>query len=120
MNRLDQLDHPTRQPVGPMEMSRPGELVHLDVKKLGRIPKGGGWRVHGRPAIHGRQSKKKTPTGYAFVHSAVDAHSRLAYSEVLADEQARTAVDFWHRAVAFFADHDIGVERVLTDNGSCY
>jgi transposase InsO family protein len=120
LNRLDQLDRPTRQPVRRMEMSRPGELVHLDVKKLGRIPRGGGWRAHGRAARYHGQAAKRQAIGYAFVHSAVDAYSRLAYSEVLADEQARTAAAFWHRAVAFFAAHDIGVERVLTDNGSCY
>ncbi len=120
MNRLDQLDRPTRQPVRRMEMARPGELVHVDVKKLGRIPKGGGWRVHGRTARPSTYRTRKARIGYAFVHSAVDAHSRLAYSEVLADEQARTAAAFWCRAVAFFAAHDMVVERVLTDNGSCY
>jgi len=120
MNRLDQLERATRQPVRRMEMSRPGELVHLDVKKLGRIPTGGGWRVHGRVARPSTYRTRKARIGYAFVHSAVDAHSRLAYSEVLTDEQARTAAAFWCRAVVFFAAHDIAVERVLTDNGSCY
>ena len=120
LNRLDQLDRPTRAPIRRMEMSRPGELVHVDIKKLGRIPKGGGWRVHGRAATAGRQSKKKRPIGYAFVHSAVDAYSRIAYSEVLNDEQGATAAAFWRRANAFFASLGIVVERILTDNGSCY
>jgi transposase InsO family protein len=119
LNRLDHLDRVTRAPVRRMEMSRPGELIHVDVKKLGRIPRGGGWRLHGR-AHRGGQSKKRVPIGYAFVHSAVDGYSRLAYSEVLADEQATTAAGFWARAVSYFSSHDITVERVLTDNGSCY
>lgn len=118
LNRLDHLDRATRAPIRRMEMDRPGELVHVDVKKLGRIPKGGGWRVRGRgyPGGHAR----KRQVGYAFVHSAVDAHSRLAYSEVLADEQGATAAAFWLRAAAYFAGMGIVVERVLTDNGSCY
>ena len=120
LNRLDHLDRLTRVPIRRMSADRPGELVHVDIKKLGRIPKGGGWRVHGRAAVHGRQSKKKTPIGYAYVHSAVDAYTRLAYSEVLSDEQALTAAAFWGRASAFFAGHGIAVERVITDNGSCY
>ena len=121
LNRLDCLDRSTRAPIRRMEMSRPGELVHVDTKKLGRIPQGGGWRVHGRSRRTLRPGRAGRPhLGYAFVHSAVDAYSRLAYSEVLADEQAATAAAFWARAVAFFASHGVGVERVLTDNGSCY
>ena len=120
LNRLDCLDRPTRTPIRRMEMSRPGELVHIDVKKLGRIPKGGGWRVHGRAARpHDGHAKRERP-GYAYVHSAVDAYSRLAYSEVLADEKAATAAGFWGRAAAHFSRIGITVERVLTDNGSCY
>ncbi len=79
-----------------------------------------GWRVHGRAAVAGTQSKKKRPIGYCFVHSAVDDHSRLAYSEIHDDEQGLTAAGFWGRARSFFADHGIGVRAVLTDNGSCY
>jgi transposase InsO family protein len=118
LSRLDQLDRPTREPIRRMEMARPGELVHVDIKKLGRIPKGGGWRAHGR-----RQRPnniRANRVGYAFVHSAVDAYSRIAYSEVLADEQGGTAAGFWLRAVAFYAALGITVERVLTDNGACY
>ena len=120
LNRLDHLDRPTRTPIRRIEMSRPGELVHVDIKKLGRIPKGGGWRVHGRVARPMTYQRRKAAIGYAFVHSAVDGYSRLAYSEVLNNEQASTAAGFWTRAQAFFATHGITVERVLTDNGPCY
>jgi transposase InsO family protein len=121
LNRLDDLDRATRVPIRRIEMSRPGELVHLDVKKLGRIPKGGGWRVHGLKRKSLKNGKAGRPKlGYAFIHSAVDGYSRLAYSEVHADEQAETAIGFWQRARDFFAAHGIAVERVLTDNGSCY
>src|SRR4051812_33157181 len=120
LNRLDRLDRPTRTPIRRIEMTRPGELVHIDIKKLGRIPKGGGWRVHGRTARPNTHARRKARIGYAFVHSAIDGYSRLAYSEVLPNEQAVTAIGFWERAHAFFAAHDITVERVLTDNGSCY
>jgi len=117
VSRLSDLDRTTREPIRRFEMSRPGELVHVDIKKLGRIPKGGGWRAHGRSREHhgGRDR-----LGYAYVHSAVDGYSRLAYSEVLNDELGLTAADFWRRARRFFADNGITVNRVLTDNGSCY
>jgi hypothetical protein len=84
-------------------------------------PDGGGWRAVGR-AAGGRNSRASAPSarGYGYIHSAVDDHSRLAYSEILPDEQATTAVAFWQRAQAFFAGHGITVRRVLTDNGSCY
>jgi transposase InsO family protein len=118
LNRLDHLDRPTREPIRRMVMTRPGELVHLDVKKVGRIPRGGGWRAHGRAVAGGQHHRTKV--GYAFVHSAIDGYSRLAYSEVLANEQGGTAAGFWERAQAFFAGTGIEVERVLTDNGSCY
>ncbi|MCX4805860.1 IS481 family transposase [Streptomyces sp. NBC_01214] len=127
LNRLAWLDRPTGEPVRRYERTRPGELVHVDIKKLGNIPDGGGWRVVGRSAgDRNRQAttgqrKSNTPViGYSYVHSAVDDHSRLAYSEVLTDERKETAIGFWERANAFFADHAITVERVLTDNGSCY
>jgi transposase InsO family protein len=118
LNRLDHLDRATRQPIRRMTTARPGELVHVDIKKLGRIPRGGRWRVNGRAAERGRWHRTKV--GYAFVHSAVDAHTRLAYSEVLGDELGVTAAEFWHRAAAFFSAFGIVVERVITDNGSCY
>ena len=118
INRLDHLDRVTRAPIRRIEMARSGELVHIDIKKLGRIPKGGDWRVNGRVAERGRWHRTKV--GYAFVHTAIDGYSRLAYSEVLNDELGATAAAFWLRAADFFAAHDIRVERVLTDNGSCY
>jgi len=96
----------------------PGDLVHVDIKKLGRIPDGGGHRKLGR--VVGNRNNKKRGRGYAYVHHAVDDHSRLAYSEILDDESKETAAAFWGRARAFFADHGITVKRVLTDNGSCY
>jgi transposase InsO family protein len=96
---------------------RPGELVHVDVKKLGRIPPGGGWRAHGRGnVVH----HSKTRVGYDYIHSAIDAHSRLAYSEVLTNERGETCAEFWDRADRFFAEHGITVEAVLTDNARNY
>jgi transposase InsO family protein len=116
MSRLAWMDRPSGRVVRRYEHSRPGDLVHVDVKKLGKVPPGGGWRVHGRAARPARHRK----IGYCFVHSAVDDHSRLAYSEIHDDEQGLTAAGFWRRALTFFADHGIAVRAVLTDNGSCY
>ena len=98
------------------EHPEPGDLIHVDIKKLGRIPDGGGHRKLGRQA--GRRNR--AGMGYAYLHHAVDDHSRLAYSEILSDERKETASDFWNRANMFFGDHGIVVKRVLTDNGSCY
>jgi len=100
------------------ERDRPGELIHVDVKKIGRIPDGGGWRARGRATTYAR---KKTRLGYDYVHSAVDDHSRLAYSEILRDEQGSTTAGFLTRAAAFFADHGITrIEAVMTDNHWSY
>ncbi|CAQ02014.1 IS481 family transposase [Clavibacter sepedonicus] len=107
-----------RSPARRYEHSSPGDLVHVDIKKLGRIPDGGGHRVLGRAA--GRRNTPRTGRGYAFLHHAVDDHSRLAYSEILTDERKETAAAFWARANAFFTTAGITVIRVLTDNGSCY
>jgi transposase InsO family protein len=115
--RLADLDRPSRTVVR-YERERPGELVHVDVKKQGRVPPGGGWRVHGRDVRRGGRVKRGL--GYDFIHAAVDDRSRLAYAEILADERKETASAFITRAVGFFADRGIQVERVLTDNGSCY
>jgi transposase InsO family protein len=87
-----------------------------DVKKLGRIPPGGGWRIHGRR----RRPSLRRGLGYAFLHTALDDHSRLAYSELLTDEGKDTAAAFWRRAHAYFTACGITVRRVLTDNGNCY
>ncbi|WP_435748255.1 IS481 family transposase [Nocardioides sp. SYSU DS0663] len=98
------------------EREKPGELVHMDVKKLGKIPDGGGWRAHGRSEkVRGRG------IGYDYVHSLVDDHSRLAYSEILPDEKGKTCAEFLTRAAAYFAEHGITrIERVITDNHLSY
>lgn len=102
------------------ERDRPGELVHMDVKKLGRIPDGGGWRAHGRH-MGSTAAKKKTRIGYDYVHSIVDDHSRLAYSEILLDEKGATTAGFLARAADFFADCGISsIEAVMTDNHWSY
>jgi transposase InsO family protein len=117
LNRLAHLDRPTGQVIRRYERARPGELVHVDVKKLGRIPDGGGHKVLGRQAGRARRSSM----GFDYIHSAVDDHSRLAYSEVHADEKAATCAEFLRRAAAFFAGHGITrIERVLTDNAWPY
>lgn len=102
------------------ERARPGELVHMDVKKLGRIPAGGGWRALGR-AAGSTNRDRSTRVGFDYVHSAVDDHSRLAYSEVLPDEKGPTCAGFLTRAAAYFAAHGIDrIERVMTDNAWAY
>jgi transposase InsO family protein len=108
------------------ERDRPGELLHVDVKKLGRIQGGAGKRVRGgthshyQPTLTDRAGKRRNTVGWEFVHVAVDDATRLAYVEVLDDEKATTAIAFLQRALAFYRRHGITVERVLTDNGSAY
>ncbi|MEV3927288.1 IS481 family transposase [Actinomadura coerulea] len=117
LQRLAWLDRPTGQVIRRYERDRPGELVHVDVKKLGRIPDGGGWRVLGRAACPDR----RRTTGFDCIHSAVDDHTRIAYSEIHPDEKAATCAAFLRRAAAFF--HELGItriERVLTDNAWAY
>jgi len=127
--RLAHLDRATGRPIRRYERAQPGELVHVDVKKLGVIPDGGGWRSRGRR--QGKRNRTATPghttdrfggarLGYTYLHTALDDHSRLAYTEILADESGQTAVAFWTRAQAWFATCGITVARVITDNGSCY
>ena len=101
------------------ERERPGELVHMDVKKLGRIPDGGGWRAHGRE-MGTTSARMKTKIGYDYVHSVVDDHSRVAFTEIHADERADTTAGFFARAIEFFASHGITIERVMTDNAFNY
>lgn len=102
------------------ERDRPGELVHVDVKKIGKIPLGGGWKAHGRQ-MGSTAARKKAKIGYDYVHSMVDDHSRLAYSEILANEQGPTCAGFLLRAAAYFATHGITrIERVITDNHWSY
>jgi transposase InsO family protein len=102
------------------ERARPGELVHMDVKKIGRIPEGGGWRAHGR--AHRERTRDRTARlGYDYVHSLVDDHSRLAYSEVLPDEKGPTCAGFLARAIAYFAVHGItAIGELMTDNAWAY
>ena len=122
MGRLGRigLEQPVRY-----ERSRPGELLHVDVKQLGRIEGGAGKRVRGGRQHYTRRftdaaGKVRKTVGWEYVHVAVDDYSRLAYAEVLADQKARTAAGFLRRAVAFYRRHGITIERVLTDNGGCY
>ena len=121
--RLDHLDRASGREIRRYERSGPGELVHVDVKKLGRIPAGGGHKMLGRAATSAertRQFKRGKRIGYAYVHSAVDDHSRLAYSEVLQNETGATCAAFWRRAEAWFQAHGVIVERVMTDNAFAY
>jgi transposase InsO family protein len=106
----------TRATTNRYEHDRPGDLIHIDVKKLGRIPDGGGWRAHGRSEeVRGRG------IGYDYVHAAVDDHSRLAYAEIHPDERGVTAAAFLTRAAAYFSRHGITrIERVLSDNALAY
>jgi transposase len=118
---LDVTGEDMREPVVRYEHPGCGDLVHVDVKKLGRIPDGGGWRAHGRGTDGHRASKRGQRPGYVYLHTAIDDRSRLAYTEELTDEKSVTAAGFWARAVEFFAAHGIErIHRVLTDNGSCY
>jgi len=122
MGRLGRLG---LEPAVRYERSRPGELVHVDVNKLGRIVGGAGWRVRGGPQHYNRtytdrDGKIRRSVGYEYVHVAVDDYSRLAYAEVLTDEKAVTAVGFLRRAIAFYRHHGIQVEAVLSDNGGAY
>lgn len=126
LNRRRDIDPPTGEDMREVvryEWSQPGDMLHIDVKKVGKIPDGGGWRVHGRDsleALESRRKKNKRP-GYTYLHAAVDDHSRLAYVECHNDERAVTAVAFFERACIFFASHGITtIKQVLTDNGSAY
>jgi transposase InsO family protein len=127
--KLAHLDRATAVPVRRYERDRPGELVHVDVKKLGNIPDGGGWRVArpsagpAQPGHHpgaGRSRDAHASLGYGYLHTILDDHSRLAYTEILTDEQKETAAAFLHRAHDWFATAGVTIERVLSDNGACH
>ena len=118
LSRLKSLDHTTGVPIR-YERSRPGELIHVDVKKLERVPEGGGWRVHGRERSRAGEFKKQSP-GFDYLHVAVDDHSRFAYVEVHADEKGETCAAFLERTKARFAELGVDVERVMTDNAKNY
>ena len=117
LHRLDWMDRPTGVVIRRYERDYPGELVHVDVKKLARIPGGGGHRAFGREL---RPPTGRSGTGYEYVHSCIDDHSRLAYSEILPNEQGATCAGFLRRAGDYFAANNIRIERVLTDNAMCY
>ena len=135
MPLLAHLDQATGLPVRAVkpvryEAEAPGDLVHVDIKKLGKIPDGGGWRVFGRDSLQHRRNGVATERagragapssrGYVYLHHAVDDHSRFAYSEELPNERKETAAGFWLRAQAAFAEAGITVRAVMTDNGACY
>ncbi|WP_431245694.1 IS481 family transposase [Leifsonia xyli] len=103
------------------ERERPGELVHVDVKKLGRIPDGGGWRAEGQTTINHRSRRSRTPIGFDYIHAVIDDHSRLAYAEIHDDETGKTAAGVLLRAAEFFASCGIPkIERVISDNAFAY
>jgi transposase InsO family protein len=131
INRLSRIDRVTGEPLHRYEHPHPGSLIHVDVTKFGNIPDGGGWRYVGPQ--QGRRNKEATARrtgergrayrpaiGTAYVHTVIDDHSRIAYAEIHADEKAATAIGVLHRAVAWFTDHGVAVERALSDNGSAY
>jgi transposase InsO family protein len=119
MNRLRWMDRPTGRVIRRIETDHCGELIHIDVKKLARIPDGGGHRMHGRAGTtNGSMSKRGL--GYTHVHTAIDAYSRLAYSEFAGPENTDACVAFLDRAVAWFSARGITIERILTDNGNGY
>jgi transposase InsO family protein len=128
--RLRDLDRATAIPVRRYERERPGELIHVDVKKLGNIPDGGGHKALGRAKgtrnstasapVPNNSTAKRARLGYGYLHTALDDHSRAAYTEILANETKETATSFMARALAWFAGTGVSVERVLTDNGPCY
>ncbi len=117
VNRLSWMDRPSGRVIRRIHTTRPGELVHIDVKKLAAIPSGGGHRMLGRVAGVPHQRAR---AGYRHIHSAVDAYSRLAYSEFAGPETAASCTAFLERAAAFFAAYGIRIERVLSDNGPGY
>jgi transposase InsO family protein len=129
LNRLRHVDVRTGEPVRRYEHEKPGAMIHVDVKKIGNIPDGGGWRFVGRP--QGRRNRAATPgrprnahrnpqLGTAFVHTVIDDHSRVAYAEIHDDETAATAIGVLRRATSWFNERGVTVERVLSDNGSAY
>ena len=131
LNRLTHIDRVTGEPARRYERERPGELIHVDVTKFGNVPDGGGWRFVGieqgfanRRATRNRtgaKNKRYQPrVGTCFVHTVIDDYTRLAYAECHDDEAAVTAVGALYRAVAWFAEQGINVERVMSDNGSAY
>jgi transposase InsO family protein len=132
INRLSHIDRATGEPIRRYEHERPGDLIHVDVKKLGRVPDGGGWRYVGRQQGSRNRSATVERTGVArskwrnplvgtcYLHTVIDDHSRVAYVEARDDETKETAAEVLRNAVAWFADRGVTVRRVISDNGSCY
>jgi transposase InsO family protein len=132
LNRLTHIDRATGQRIRRYEHERPGDLIHVDVKKLGKVPDGGGWRYVGRPQGEKNRSATVTRTGAArtkwgnpvigtcYLHTVIDDHSRVAYVEAHDDETKQTAAAVLRRAAAWFDERGVTVRRVLSDNGSCY
>jgi transposase InsO family protein len=129
INRLSHIDRVTGEPIRRYEHEKPGDLIHVDVKKIGRVPDGGGWRYVGRQ--QGRKNRAATVDkprnqyrnplmGTCYLHTVIDDYSRIAYVEPHDDETAATAAAVLRRAVAWFAERGVTVQRVLSDNGSCY
>jgi transposase InsO family protein len=129
LNRLSHVDVKTGEPARRYEHEKPGALIHVDVKKLGNIPDGGGWRIVGR--AQGWRNREATPNkprnvfgdkqmGHAYVHTVIDDHSRIAYAEIHDDEKTKTAVAVLRRAMSWFTDRGVTVERVISDNGPAY
>ena len=130
LNRLTHIDRATGEPIRRYEHARPGDLIHVDVKKLGNVPDGGGWRFVGKQQGErnkavtaqrtGRTATRHPKIGTAYVHTVIDDHSRVAYAEIHDDETTATATAVLRNAVAWFAARGVIVERVLSDNGSAY
>jgi transposase InsO family protein len=131
INRLSHIDRVTGEPLRRYEYDYPGSLIHVDVTKFANIPDGGGHKFvsQQQSKLNARQTARRTgersagyhpKIGIAFVHTVIDDHSRMAYAEICTDEKAATAIGVFQRAVAWFADHGVIVERVLSDNGAAY
>lgn len=129
INRLSHLDRATGEPIRRYEHEHPGDLLHVDVKKIGRIPDGGGWRYVGRAqgrrnrsaTTGAERSKHRDPlVGTCYLHTVIDDHSRVAYVEARDDETKQTASEVLRNAVAWFAERGVTVTRVISDNGACY
>jgi transposase InsO family protein len=118
LGRLDRGDRATAEPPRRYQRDRPGELIHVDVKKIAGIPDGGGWRTRGRG--YDGEFVRSRHVGYRYIHTALDDRSRIVYSEIHDNELGVTAATFWTRAAAWFATRGIHCERVITDNGACY
>jgi transposase InsO family protein len=132
LNRLSHLDRATGEPIRRYEHDQPGDLIHVDVKKLGKVPDGGGWRYVGKQQGDRNRSATVLRTGAprnkyrgpligtCYLHTVIDDHSRLAYVEARDDETQQSATEVLRNAVAWFAERGVTVKRVLSDNGSCY